>query len=233
MSNSPRISSCLLVGLALYWFSANWFWAPSASQGGEGGELGMGRGGFLLQRQRGVKRPPLRGPWVGLRVAHAGTLCLVVWLLCRGGPTTRGAPKNHPGAWRLVLRAGKLLPLLGNPPSNSMAPHSHPPWWHGRLLAGEPQGGVAAELGHRPSQSLQHNIDPKSFLPSSPAKQTGGIGIGSVSPRNRTTRNPAVTLATAERSGLQIPATWTWPWSSVAFHATHPSLRHPNLSKEK
>lgn len=143
----------------------------------------MGRGDFLLQRQRGMKRPPERATGGADGDTH-------------GDPEPRGlAPalgrfnhkrcpqKNHPGAWRLVLRAGKLL---GKPASNSF----------------QPSIPTVPELD-RPSQNLQHTTDPKSSLPSSPVKQTRGIGP--VYPRNRTPRNSAVALATAERSGLQIP----------------------------
>lgn len=87
-----------------------------------------------------------------------------------GGSTTRDAPKNHLGAWRSVLRAGKTSPLLGKPSSNSMAfspLHSHPPWEHGRLR--EPQ---------EQSWTMVHS---KSFLPPSAVKQT--LGTGSAHPR--------------------------------------------------
>lgn len=70
LSSSPRIPSCLLVGLALHWLSANWVWAPLASQGGERGELGRGRRVFLLQRRRGLRKPR-----VGLMVTKTGTRC--------------------------------------------------------------------------------------------------------------------------------------------------------------
>lgn len=120
MSNSPRISSCLLVGLALYWFLANRFWAPSASQGGERG-IRDGKRRFPSPKAEGGEETPLRGARVGLMVTHTGTLRLLVGLLHWGASTARDAPKKHLGAWRLVLRAGKLFPLLGKPSSNSMA----------------------------------------------------------------------------------------------------------------
>lgn len=193
----------------------------------------MGRGGFLLQREREVKRPSERamGGADG-DTPCVGTLCLGVWLLHWGGPATRDAPKNHLGTWRLVLRAGKLFPLLGKPSSNSMALPPCIPTLPGGV------GGSWLRSHREESQQSWTIVHPKAH--STP----------------RTPNPPCPPLLSNRPMGLVLfiqgkgqagTQQWLWqqqrgvaskfqltmPWSSLALHPTHRSVSHPNSPREK